>query len=76
MRIDSPCPVTQYYVPRFVNMEQRMQIWNRRHVAKKSNLYMEEWLTGVLVTKYDFKITLHKTHLQVSEKNSSSNANN
>lgn len=38
------------YVPRFVNLEQRMQIWNRRHVAKKSNLYMEEWLTGVLMT--------------------------
>ena len=42
--------LTQYYVLRFVNLEQRMQIWNRRHVAKKSNLYMEEWLTGVLMT--------------------------
>ena len=40
-------------------MEQRMQVWNRRHVAKKSNLYMEEWLTGVHVNKYDFKIILH-----------------
>ena len=58
MRIDSPCPVTQYYVPRFVNMEQRMQVWNRRHVAKKSNLYMEEWLTGVLMQPTEYNMTI------------------
>ena len=45
-----------------------MQIWNRRHVAKKSNLYMEEWLTGVLVTKYDFKITLPNSSSGYREK--------
>ena len=54
-----------------------MQVWNRRHVAKKSNLYMEEWLTGVLVTKYDVVLRLlFITHPQVTEKSSSSNANN
>ena len=51
-----------------MNLEQRMQIWNRRHVAKKSNLYMEEWLTGVLVTKYDFKITLPNSSSGYREK--------
>lgn len=31
---------------RFVNIEQRMEVWSRRPLAKKNNLYMEEWLTG------------------------------
>ena len=31
---------------RFVNIELRMEVWNRKVVAKKNNLYMEEWLTG------------------------------
>ena len=37
-------------------------------MAKKSNLYMEEWLTGVHVTKYDFKITLPNSSSGYREK--------
>ena len=32
---------------RFVNIEQRMEVWSKRPLAKKNNLYMEEWLTGM-----------------------------
>ena len=32
---------------RFVNIEQRMEVWSKRPLAKKNNLYMEEWLTGI-----------------------------
>ena len=31
---------------RFVSLDKRMEVWCKKSVAKKNNLYMEEWLTG------------------------------
>ena len=32
---------------RFHELNLRMTVWSRRQFAKKNNLYMEEWLTGM-----------------------------
>ena len=37
---------------RFQNLDIRMQLWARKAVAKKNNLYMEEWLTGTALTSH------------------------
>ena len=34
---------------RFNKVELRQEVWSRRQVAKKNNLYMEEWLTGKII---------------------------
>ena len=38
--------VISFPVLRFQNIDLRMEVWSRKNVAKKHNLYMEEWLTG------------------------------
>ena len=36
-------------VLRFNKVELRQEVWSRKQVAKKNNLYMEEWLTGQII---------------------------
>ena len=57
---------------RFVNIEQRMEIWSKRPLAKKNNLYMEEWLTGMkkLMGRY-----FSKNYIKDTEKNCLQSAN-